>query len=184
MRKRAARLALLAGLAILAAAAGHLTRQHLADGATAATRQVPAAAVDALFALELPDADGRPQPLSQWRGKVVVANFWATWCPPCRKEIPEFAAVSTDLADAPVQFVGISIDSADKVRAFDDEFDVPYPLLIASHEVLALAAEFGNDAQALPFTVIIDRDGRARHVKLGTLDKAQLEGKIRPLLGS
>ena len=101
--KRAARLALVAGVAVLAIAAGHLTRQHLADGGATATRPVPAAAVDALFALELPDADGRPQPLSQWRGKVVVANFWATWCPPCRKEIPEFAAVSADLADAPVQ---------------------------------------------------------------------------------
>jgi peroxiredoxin len=182
--KRAARLALIAGVAMLAVAAGHLTRQHLADGGATATHQVPVAAVEALFALELPDADGRPQPLSQWRGKVVVANFWATWCPPCRKEIPEFAAVSADLADAPVQFVGISIDAADKVRAFDAEFDVPYPLLIASHEVLALAAEFGNDAQALPFTVIIDRDGRARHVKLGTLNKTELEGRIRPLLGS
>ena len=122
--------------------------------------------------------------MEQWRGKVIVANFWATWCPPCRKEIPDFAAVSQSLAGEPVQFIGLSIDSADKVRAFKDEFKVPYPLLIAGPEVLTLAAGFGNEARALPFTLIIDRDGTVRHIKLGTLKREELEGKIRALLAS
>jgi|JRYI01.1.fsa_nt_gb peroxiredoxin len=178
------RFALIAAIALIAGAAGFLTRQHFPARPGATAHEVPPAAMDALFALELPDTEGRPQPMSQWKGKVVVANFWATWCPPCRKEIPEFAEVSEALAGQPVQFVGISIDSVEKVRAFDDEMDVPYPLLIASHEVLALAAQFGNTAQALPFTVIIDREGQPAHIKLGTLNKAELERRIHPLLGS
>ena len=178
------RFALVAGIALIAGVAGFLTRQYLPSAASDTAQGVPPAAIEALFALELPDTEGRPHPMSQWKGKVVVANFWATWCPPCRKEIPEFAEVSEALADQPVQFVGISIDSVQKVRAFDDEMDVPYPLLIASHEVLALAAQFGNSAQALPFTVIIDREGTPAYIKLGTLNKAELERRIHPLLGS
>ena len=83
-----------------------------------------------------------------------------------------------------MQFIGLSIDSVDKVRAFKDEFKVPYPLLIAGPEVLTLAAGFGNEARALPFTLIIDRDGTVRHIKLGTLKREELEGKIRALLAS
>ena len=83
-----------------------------------------------------------------------------------------------------MQFVGISIDSPDKVRDFEDEFGVPYPLLIAGQDVLTLAAKFGNDTRALPFTVIIDQDGKARHITLGTLKREELERKIRALLTS
>ncbi|WP_341650047.1 TlpA disulfide reductase family protein [Thauera humireducens] len=115
-------------------------------------RGISTETVNAQLALSLPDTHGQAQAIEQWRGKVIVANFWATWCPPCRKEIPDFAAASQALAVQPVQFVGISIDSLEKVQAFNDEFKVPYPLLIAGPEALALAAGFGNDARALPFT--------------------------------
>ncbi|ENO85753.1 TlpA family protein disulfide reductase [Thauera linaloolentis] len=175
---------LILAVAILAGIGGYLANRSGETAPSTQTRQVPAQAIDALLALTLPDTDERPQALEQWRGKVIVANFWATWCPPCRKEIPDFAAASQALADQPVQFVGISVDSLEKVRAFDDEFKVPYPLLIAGPDVLTLAAEFGNDARALPFTVIIDRDGKARHIKLGTLKRDELESKIRALLAS
>jgi thiol-disulfide isomerase/thioredoxin len=77
---------------------------------------VTATALPALMATSLPDADGVTHTLSDWRGKVLVVNFWATWCPPCVKEIPEFSAVSRHFSDQPVQFVGLSIDSADPFR--------------------------------------------------------------------
>lgn len=172
---------------VVAATAGiacYFTSRSLQPEAAAAVQAVAPESIDALFALTLPDSAGQPQNLAQWRGKVVVANFWATWCPPCRTEIPDFAEVSRAMAAKPVQFVGISIDSVDRVRSFDDEFDVPYPLLIAGPDVLKLAAGFGNSAQALPFTVIIDRAGQVRHIKLGTLNGSELEGKIRALLAS
>ena len=137
-----------------------------------------------LPAITFTDADGKATTPADFAGQGLVINLWATWCPPCRKEIPDFAAASQSLAGEPVQFIGLSIDSADKVRAFRDEFKVPYPLLIAGPEVLTLAAGFGNEARALPFTLIIDRDGKVRHIKLGTLKREELEGKIRALLAS
>lgn len=180
---KSARIGLVIAIGAAAGVAGFLANRHLTPG-DATTQAVTQETIDALFGLRLPDTDGAEQAMAQWRGKVVVVNFWATWCPPCRREIPDFSAASRALAGQPVQFVGLSIDDADKVRAFDKELDVPYPLLVASPQVLALAAGFGNKAQALPFTVIFDRDGQVRHVKLGTLNRADLEGRIRALLPS
>jgi peroxiredoxin len=165
--------ALLLLAALAAAAAWYLTRRG-ADSA-------PDPAVEALFALRLPDTEGREQALAQWRGKVLVVNFWATWCPPCRKEIPDFSALSQDLAGAGVQFIGISIDDDDAVREFDERFKVPYPLLIAAPDVLALSTRFGNASQGLPFTVLIDRQGRVRHTRLGLMARDALEQQIRAL---
>ena len=83
-----------------------------------AAGQARHAALDSLLALTLPDLDGTPQPLAQWKGKILVFNFWATWCPPCIKEIPAFSAASRKYQDKGVQFVGISIDTADNVRDY------------------------------------------------------------------
>ncbi len=175
--RRSAQTALIAAVVIVAAVAGHLAGRGMAPD-TASTKEAAAA----LFALTLPDSAGASHALAQWRGKIVVINFWATWCPPCREEIPAFAAVSRRLAGEPVQFVGLSLDSAENVRAFAQEFDVPYPLLIASYDVLGLVAAAGNPSQALPFTLIVDRRGEIHHAELGALNTAELEGKIHPLL--
>ncbi|MFN4063664.1 redoxin domain-containing protein [Azoarcus communis] len=178
---RYAQYALIALVAALAGAAGYITSQSTAAPSKPAP-VVASGATEALLALNLPDLAGQTQAMSQWRGKVIVVNFWATWCPPCRKEIPDFAAASRTFEHAPVQFVGLSIDTVEKVQAFNAEFAVPYPLLIASSDVMGLAAGFGNVAQGLPFTVIIDRSGTTREVKLGTLKQDELERKIRALL--
>lgn len=171
---------LIAAVAAAAAVGGYFAREGTKTDAVPAGVDPQAGAQ--LLALMLDGADGRPQALAQWRGKVLVMNYWATWCPPCRKEIPDFATVSRKFAAAPVQFVGISIDRPENVRAFDAELDVPYPLLIGSPATLAMTEQLGNRAQALPFTVILDRTGAIAHVRLGTLNQAELEGKIRALL--
>lgn len=149
------------------------------------TPPAPAVSADTtarLYALRLPDLANQVQPLAQWKGKVLVVNFWATWCPPCRKEIPEFDKTAQHFKDKDVQFVGISIDSPDKVRQFRDETQVTYPLLIAGLDTLEIADALGNRARALPFTVIFDRAGRLQHVKLGTLTQAQLTQQIESAL--
>ncbi|HRP98152.1 MAG TPA: TlpA disulfide reductase family protein [Rhodocyclaceae bacterium] len=178
---RVSRILTFAAVAGIALTAGLLTYQSVQSG-KAQAQAVATDAGQAVLSLTLPDTEGSEQALEQWRGNVMVVNFWATWCPPCIKEIPEFAAVSRRHADAPVQFVGISIDSLEKVLEFDAEHQVPYPLLIGTHETLRRFAELGNAPQAMPFTVILDRDGSLRHVKLGTLSEDELEAKIAALL--
>ncbi|MCO5097587.1 MAG: TlpA family protein disulfide reductase [Rhodocyclaceae bacterium] len=138
-------------------------------------------AIDAparLLALTLPDLNGQPQSLAQWKGKVLVINFWATWCAPCREEMPEFSRISAKYALNGVQFVGISIDSADKVAEFQKEMQISYPLLIGNLDSLDLSGDLGNRAKALPFTVILRPDGSPQEIKLGKYATADLEKVI------
>lgn len=175
---------LLIALVALAAAAGGYVASRSGNSDAGLPEGVSSDATRLLMETTLPDTEGVDQTLAQWEGQVLVVNFWATWCPPCIKEIPEFAAVSRHYADAgePVQFVGLSIDNLDNVLDFQERFDVPYPLLIGSTQTLQLANEFGNTARALPFTVILGRDGSIGDITLGTLDETQLQARIEALL--
>lgn len=132
-------------------------------------------AVERLARLRLPDLEGREQSLEQWRGKVIVVNFWATWCPPCRAEIPEFANIIRENAYNEVQFVGISMDDADKVRHFKRELEIPYPTLLGDPGLIPLVTDLGNRANGLPFTVVLRRNGSLHQVKLGALQGQELK---------
>src|SRR5664279_1771691 len=88
--------------------------------------QIPEAAIRQLFATRLNDSDGKPQTISQWRGKTLVINFWATWCPPCREEMPAFSRLQTKYAANGVEFVGIALDTPDNVIAFLKQVPVSY----------------------------------------------------------
>ncbi len=135
-----------------------------------------------LMAVILPDLQDKPQALAQWKGKVLVVNFWATWCPPCKEEMPEFSRISTKYAENGVQFVGISIDPAEKVAAFQKETGVSYPLLVSNTDMLELAGNLGNRAKGLPFTVVLRPDGRVEQAKLGKFATPDLEKAIRSAL--
>jgi thiol-disulfide isomerase/thioredoxin len=136
----------------------------------------------AVLALSLPDVDGRTQPLAQWRGKVLIVNFWATWCAPCREEMPEFVAVQARDGAKGVQFVGIAVDDVDKVRAFAREIGLNYPALIGGYGAIELSKTLGNNLSALPFTVVLDRAGRVAHTQLGPLKQARLDRLLEDLL--
>jgi thiol-disulfide isomerase/thioredoxin len=169
---------LLIGLAAAVALAGGLlisSRMHEPDA------QVEAGG-DKLLAAAFYDLNGQRQSLSQWRGKVLVVNFWATWCSPCRVEIPGFIELHRELADQGVQFVGIAIDQGAKVNDFARELGVNYPLLIGEDSALELQRQLGDQAGGLPFTVVLDSSGRlvARH--LGGLSVTQLRGILLPLV--
>ncbi len=131
-----------------------------------------------LLALVLPDSEGRSQALKQWKGKILVVNFWATWCPPCKEEMPEFSRISKEQAANNVQFVGISIDTTEKVIDFEKTVQVSYPLLIAPLDTLDLSFDLGNRAKALPFTVILRPDGSIQQTKLGKFARANLENAL------
>lgn len=128
-----------------------------------------------LLGVTLPDLAQRQQPLAQWRGKLLVVNFWATWCAPCREEMPLFIKAQAAHADKGLQFVGIAVDDAAKVRQFADEIGVNYPVLIGGYGALELSRTLGNTLMALPFTIVVGRDGQVMMTHLGPLKPEQLQ---------
>lgn len=130
----------------------------------------------------LPDLDGQMRSISEWDGKVVALNFWATWCPPCLKEVPEFVSLQEKYQDQGLQFIGIALQRPEEVREFVAEHKVNYPILTGELEVIKLAEAYGNHIGALPYTVIIDRNGQVAHVKPGILPTEEAESIINRLL--
>jgi peroxiredoxin len=135
-----------------------------------------------LLSLALPDVDGREQRLEQWKGKVLVVNFWATWCEPCREEMPEFVKAQAAFGAKGLQFVGIAIDQPDKIRQFTKELKLNYPSLVGGYGALELSKTLGNKIMALPFTVIVDREGRIVYSQMGPLKPGKLDGITAKLL--
>jgi len=136
----------------------------------------------ALLRIALPDTAGHEQALAQWQGKVLVVNFWATWCVPCREEMPEFVRVQKELGGRGLQFVGIAIDDADKVDRFARELGLNYPALVGGYGALELSKTLGNRLGALPFTVVVDRMGHIAHTQLGPLNEEKLRSIVVQLL--
>ena len=128
------------------------------------------------------DLSGKPQTLAQRRGKVLIVNFWATWCPPCREEIPTLMRVNRKYAANGVELVGIALDNAAKVLIYSKEMGMDYVLLIAGAQTLQLGKDLGNQAGVLPYTVVLDRTGKVAYTHAGALTEAKLEGVLRPLL--
>ncbi len=136
------------------------------------------AAADAVMDLTLPDLAGRPQPLAQWRGKVLVVNYWASWCAPCVEEMPAFSRLQEQYAGGGVQFVGIGVDEVENMRAFIKARPVSYPLLAATP---AISQTPGLQVKGLPYTLIIGRDGQIEGSRLGRLDEARLASILQRL---
>lgn len=130
----------------------------------------------------LPDIEGVTRDVGEWNGKVLVLNFWATWCPPCRDEIPEFVHLQEKYAEQGVRFVGIAPEEAGPVSDFAAEFHVNYPLLVGQGDVIRISEEYGNTIGALPYTVIVDREGRIAHKQRGPLPGEKAESIIQSLL--
>jgi len=163
----------------VAVGAGVLWRQVVEDS-------LPASAVPrdgaTLLALALPDPAGKQEPLGQWKGRVLVVNFWATWCEPCREEMPRFVKLQDQYGAKGLQFVGIAIDEPDKAARFAADVPLNYPTLVGGYGAIELSKTLGNRLGALPFTVVMDRNGGIVHTQLGPLKDAQLQSIISQLL--
>ena len=123
----------------------------------------------------LSDLSGKPTSIAAWSGKSLVINFWATWCAPCRREIPLLKTVAADWAGRDLTVVGIAVDYADKVREFAGRFKIDYPVLIGEQDALEVAAKFGMDSPAFPFTVFTDRRGEVVALFVGELHRPQAD---------
>ena len=131
------------------------------------------------------DLDENNVSVSTWDGKIVLLNFWAAWCPPCRREIPAFSEVREVFYDDDFEVVGIAIDEKDKVVEFLNSIpNVQYPQLIGYNDALKVASAFGNRSGGLPYSVLVDKQGIIRYIKAGELDKQTLIEQIELILDS
>lgn len=168
---------LFGGVALLALAAGFALSSWLKQPGKADD-----GAAQALLSAPMADLQNQPQTLAQYRGKLLVVNFWATWCPPCREEIPHFVQTQTELADKGVQFVGIALDTPQQVAPFALEMNINYPLLIGGINEQEALRKLGNPSGGLPYTLIYDKTGALRERIIGGLDQPRLQQALAPYL--
>lgn len=161
-------LAVVIGAAALAAGYGAALWWRPTPPAPDTTQTAPAD-----FAL--PDLTGRERRLSEWRGRPIVINFWATWCAPCREEIPLLTQARARHAAKGLEVIGVALDKPDAAAEFAAKLGVSYPVLIANADTLDLMNRYGNPIGSLPYTVILDRAGNVVHRKLGAYRPAELE---------
>ncbi len=138
-------------------------------------------AVGALMQLSMADPAGKQQKLAQWQGKVLLVNFWATWCPPCVAEMPELQQLQTERESKGLQIVGIGIDSPTNIREFSEKHKISYPLLVGGLQGTEVSRSFGNEAGGLPFTVLIGTDGSVKQTYMGRLDMQKVRTDLDSL---
>ncbi|MFM7483753.1 MAG: TlpA disulfide reductase family protein [Burkholderiaceae bacterium] len=135
-------------------------------------------AVAALMQVSMKDSGGKQRKMSEWQGKVLLLNFWATWCPPCVSEMPELVALQNELAGKNLQVVGIGIDSPSNIREFAEKHQITYPLLLGGLEGSELSRQFGNQSGGLPFTILIGPDGSVRQTYMGRLNMEKVRADL------
>lgn len=146
---------------------------------SACSREGPLPVLGPAPAWTLTTLDGKPLGSEQLKGKVVVVDFWATWCAPCVQEVPGYVELQNKYGDRGLVIVGLSVDAQEAaVPPFAQRMKINYPLALVTPEV---AAAFG-DPEGLPTTFLIDREGNIRHRKLGAMEAAEYEKLILPLL--
>jgi thiol-disulfide isomerase/thioredoxin len=182
-------------LALLAGSAGYITHQIFGGrGASPAPMPVRSAAADngdgaaaptgfpaTPLAWSFTDLNGAEQRLDAWPGDVVVLNFWATWCPPCLREIPAFIDLQQRFGDRGLQFIGIALDQAAAVAPFATEKAVNYPMLVGDEKVVRFMQELGNSIGGLPYSVVL-RDGEVVFSRQGEWHAAEAEAKLLKFL--
>jgi thiol-disulfide isomerase/thioredoxin len=168
--------ALIIVVAIVALAGGIITKIFLSPAEKSM--------VTALPAFSLPDLDGKLRHIDEWRGRVLIINFWATWCPPCRKEIPRLIALQQEYSTKGLSVISITTDDKKTVNEYAISNHINYPILIAKEEGIALARQLGNNVDAIPYTVVVNQHGQIVYRHSGEFSKEHLLEIIVPLIHS
>lgn len=130
----------------------------------------------------LPDLQGRQRAISEWQGKILIINFWATWCPPCLKEIPEFINLQNELNDKGLQFIGIAVEDRETIEQYLKTIAINYPILVGGGEAITLSQQLGNIINTVPFSIIVNKQGQIIHRHPGELNRDKIIEIITPLL--
>ncbi len=147
------------------------------DPSTSAPEMAPSA----FFAASFADTAGVAQSLGRFQGKVLVVNFWATWCAPCREEMPAFTRLQARWAQRGVQFIGLSDEEPARVARFGRDLGINYPLWVGGDDIGAFSRRLGNRLGALPFTVLVDRQGNILEARGGPYTETLLESRLSRL---
>lgn len=129
----------------------------------------------------LGDINGNPVSAADFDGKIVLFNFWATWCTPCVEEMPMLSGLQQNFANRGLQVVGIALDDPHKAGDFAAQLGIAYPILVGTTDAILVGRRFGNRAGMLPYSVLVDSDGMVRWAYLGALDKQELESQVQSL---
>ena len=168
---------IIGGISLLALLGGVLTSQWISKTGLASEPSVKA-----FFANPWQTPDGKPADTAEWQGKILVVNFWASWCPPCIEEMPTLDLLQQEYLQQNVLFVGIGIDSPSNIREFLKSTPVSYAIVIGGLEGSNLSKQMGNTQGALPYTVIIDSKGKSTYTKLGKISEDELRKAIKSAL--
>lgn len=167
-------------IAIIAGVAGLYANGKLTLPAKIAA-YIPQSQPD-LVNFTLPGMTGEKLTLSDWHGKIIVLNFWATWCPPCIREIPLLIKQQALWQNQGVQFVGVAIDDKHKVQRFMKDQPINYPIMLGGISTMEIAKKMGNSHDVLPYTIIIDRYGKIIKTRTGEVTQTMLNKIIQPIL--
>jgi len=181
-------------LAIVAVAAGaglqqvlHKQQQEVIPDYQADVLAISAEAASTVIGqrraeFSLPDVSGRLRYISEWDGQVLVVNFWATWCPPCLKEVPELVELQHRYAASGFEVIGIALQKPEELTEFMLAKGMNYTVLAGEEPVIVIAEKYGNNIGVLPYTAIIDRAGTIVYVRAGPITGEEIEAIITDLL--
>lgn len=152
----------------------YLRMEHRDAPAPAAVQTDLTPTVETLPEFSLPDLRDEVRSISEWSGRPLIINFWATWCAPCRREMPLLQALHVERETDPLEVIGIAVDRMNAVDRFISESGVTYPILVGQQDAMDIAEQFGAEFVALPFTVFTAEDGHVLWLHMGELHRDQL----------
>ena len=165
---------IITGMSLVGLAAGLITASWIYRDGTASEESVAA-----LLANSWTKPDNTVVNTTEWQNRVLVVNFWASWCPPCVEEMPALSDLQDEFASKNVLFVGIGIDTPSNIRQFLETTLVSYPIVMGGLQGSKIGKALGNTQGALPYTVVINAKGKVANTKLGKINEDELRKQIK-----